>query len=162
MLFYKIMSRKMAIGKEKGEERCYASVIATDYITTEQVEERIEKRTALSKADVRAAITALSEVVQEELLAGHAVDLGDLGSFKVVSMGKFVKSKAEVTPETLKTPRIKFFPKREMREKARNVRREIQGMVHSTRECPMPADKLAPGASSDLDKKQGEHGIINK
>ncbi|RRC95192.1 HU family DNA-binding protein, partial [Prevotella sp. OH937_COT-195] len=110
MLIYKVKSEMMRIGKNKGKTMFYAAPVAQDKITAKQVEDRIINLTALSRADVRSAITALAEIVREELFAGRAIDLADLGSFKVISTGKRVESRQDVTAETLKTPRIQFFP----------------------------------------------------
>lgn len=100
----------MRIGKHKGKTMYYASPIAQDKITTKQLEDRIVNATALSRADVRSAITTLAKIVREEMLSGRTVDLANLGSFKVVSNGKRVETEKAVTAETLKTPRIQFFP----------------------------------------------------
>lgn len=72
-----------------------------------------------------AAITALAEVVREEMLSGRSVDLADLGSFKVVANGKRVETEKEVTANTLKTPKIQFYPKQEMRNQAKAVQRMV-------------------------------------
>lgn len=125
MLQFTVKSAKMNVGKHKGQTMFYASQINQPKITTTQLEQRIVNMTALSRADIRAAITALAEVVREEMLAGRSIDLADLGSFKVISSGKRVPTEAEVTEETLKTPRIQFFPKQEMRLQARAVARAI-------------------------------------
>ena len=85
----------------------------------------VYKRQALSRADVRSAITALAKIVREEMLSGRTVDLANLGSFKVVSNGKRVETEKAVTAETLKTPRIQFFPKLEMRNQAKNVQHVV-------------------------------------
>lgn len=125
MLQYIIKSAKMTIGKHKGDKMYYAAQVSQPKITTTQVEQRIVNATALSRADVRSAITALAEVVREEMLAGRSIDLADLGTFKVVSNGKRMTTEKEVTEATLKTPRIQFFPKQEMRQQTSNVHREI-------------------------------------
>ena len=110
MLLYNVKKEEMRIGKHKGKTMYYASPIAQDKITTKQLEDRIVNATALSRADVRSAITALAKIVREEMLSGRTVDLANLGSFKVVSNGKRVETEKAVTAETLKTPRIQFFP----------------------------------------------------
>ena len=103
----------------------FASPIEQDKITTEQVEERIVNRTALSRADIRAAITVLAEIVQEELQAGRSVDLADLGTIKVVSNGKYKEAEKDVTEDSLKTPHVRFFPKKGMVERAKKVQRRV-------------------------------------
>ena len=88
MLLYNVKKEEMRIGKHKGKTMYYASPIAQDKITTKQLEDRIVNATALSRADVRSAITALAKIVREEMLSGRTVDLANLGSFKVSGNGK--------------------------------------------------------------------------
>lgn len=125
MLSFRIKSEVMKIGKNKGKTMFFASQVQQPKLTAQQVEDRIVNLTALSRADIRSAITALAEVVRDEMLAGRSIDLADLGTFKVVSNGKRMTTEKEVTEATLKTPRIQFFPKQEMRQQASNVHREI-------------------------------------
>ena len=61
MLLYNVKKEEMRIGKHKGKTMYYASPIAQDKITTKQLEDRIVNATALSRADVRSAITALAK-----------------------------------------------------------------------------------------------------
>ncbi|MGI6815764.1 HU family DNA-binding protein [Bacteroides sp. KG123] len=125
MILYNVKKEVPSIGKYKGKTVYYASPVPQDKITARQVEDRIINATALSRADVRAAITALAEVVREEMLSGRSVDLADLGSFKVVANGKRVETEKEVTANTLKTPKIQFYPKQEMRNQAKAVQRMV-------------------------------------
>ena len=125
MIFYNVKEEIARVGENKGKKVFYAAPAPQDKITAKQVEERIVNATALSRADVRSAMTALAEIVREEMFAGRAVDLADIGTIKVVSIGKRVLTEKEVTEKTLKTPRIKFFPKNEMRDQAKRVPRNI-------------------------------------
>ena len=140
MLLYNVKKEEMRIGKHKGKTMYYASPIAQDKITTKQLEDRIVNATALSRADVRSAITALAKIVREEMLSGRTVDLANLGSFKVVSNGK--RAEKAVTAETLKTPRIQFFPKLEMRNQAKNVQHVVirESEAGSAKPSPNPGD----------------------
>ena len=139
MLLYNVKKEEMRIGKHKGKTMYYASPIAQDKITTKQLEDRIVNATALSRADVRSAITALAKIVREEMLSGRTVDLANLGSFKVVSNGKRVETEKAVTAETLKTPRI---PKLEMRNQAKNVQHVVirESEAGSAKPSPNPGD----------------------
>ena len=130
MLLYNVKKEEMRIGKHKGKTMYYASPIAQDKITTKQLEDRIVNATALSRADVRSAIS------------GRTVDLANLGSFKVVSNGKRVETEKAVTAETLKTPRIQFFPKLEMRNQAKNVQHVVirESEAGSAKPSPNPGD----------------------
>ena len=142
MLLYNVKKEEMRIGKHKGKTMYYASPIAQDKITTKQLEDRIVNATALSRADVRSAITALAKIVREEMLSGRTVDLANLGSFKVVSNGKRVETEKAVTAETLQTPRIQFFPKLEMRNQAKNVQHVVirESEAGSAKPSPNPGD----------------------
>ncbi|WP_233582321.1 HU family DNA-binding protein [Prevotella sp. OH937_COT-195] len=102
MLIYKVKSEMMRIGKNKGKTMFYAAPVAQDKITAKQVEDRIINLTALSRADVRSAITALAEIVREEMFAGRAIDLADLGSFKVISTGSAWKAGRTSPPKPSK------------------------------------------------------------
>ena len=106
------------------------------------VEDGLVNATARSRADVRSAITALAKIVREEMLSGRTVDLANLGSFKVVSNGKRVETEKAVTAETLKTPRIQFFPKLEMRNQAKNVQHVVirESEAGSAKPSPNPGD----------------------
>ena len=115
MLLYNVKKEEMRIGKHKGKTMYYASPIAQDKITTKQLEDRIVNATALSRADVRSAITALAKRVETE---------------------------KAVTAETLKTPRIQFFPKLEMRNQAKNVQHVVirESEAGSAKPSPNPGD----------------------
>ena len=132
MLLYNVKKEEMRIGKHKGKTMYYASPIAQDKITTKQLEDRIVNATALSRADVRSAITALAKIVREEMLSGRTV----------VSNGKRVETEKAVTAETLKTPRIQFFPKLEMRNQAKNVQHVVirESEAGSAKPSPNPGD----------------------
>ena len=100
MLIHQIKKETAYIGKNKGKTVYYAAPVVQDKIIIRQVEDRIINATALSRTDVHSAITTLAEIVREEMFAGRAVDLADLGSFKVVSIGKRVMTEKEVTADT--------------------------------------------------------------
>ena len=101
----------MRIGKHKGQNH----VLRLSHCTRQDYHQAArgsdcQFHSPESRADVRSAITALAKIVREEMLSGRTVDLTNLGSFKVVSNGKRVETEKAVTAETLKTPRIQFFP----------------------------------------------------
>ena len=109
MLIHQIKKGVVYVGKNKGKTVYYASPIVQNKITSHQVENRIIKATALSRADVRSAIAALAEIVREEILAGRSVALADLGSFRVVSTGKRM-AKMEMRNLTKSIQRVVLRP----------------------------------------------------
>ena len=126
MILHEIKKIVMRIGKNKGKTMYFASPLPQDRTTTRQVEDYIINLTSLSRSDIRSCITALAEVLRNEMLAGHAVDFADLGSFKLISTGKQVEKEKDVTTETLKKARVQFFPRAELRAMAEKVQRIIQ------------------------------------
>ena len=121
MLEYHIKKEVMRVGREKGKSMYYAALVPHEKLSPKEVEDRIIKATSLTRAEVRATVSALAEVVREAVLEGKAVDLTNLGTLKVVSIGKRRKSPSEITIETLKRPKIQFLPKHSLSLKAREI-----------------------------------------
>lgn len=131
MLRFSVKSKKSNFGKHKDQTVYYAQQEMQGRMTLGAVENEIVQRTSLAKGDVRNAIASLAEVVNNALLNGLMVDLGDLGSFKIVANGKQMSSEAEVDATTIKKPRIMHYPKAEMKQHAErvaiSVRRDKEG-----------------------------------
>lgn len=131
MLRFSVKSKKANFGKHKDQTVYSAQQEMQGRMTLSAVENEIVQRTSLAKGDVRNAIASLAEVVNNALLNGLMVDLGDLGSFKIVANGKQMLSEAEVDATTIKKPRIVHYPKAEMKQYAErvaiSVRRDKEG-----------------------------------
>ena len=121
MIEFEVKSRKLNIGKRKGQTVYYASPKAKQHFTNKMVIDRIVRETSLSAGDVSNAIISLSAVVRDALESGQSVDLADLGSFRVIVPPKMIDNEIDVCVETLKKPKIVFTPKQQMREAAKNV-----------------------------------------
>ena len=67
MLHFEIKPTTMKVGKNKGSTLYYAKQRTHDRIRTSDLERRIERMTTLSRADIHAALIALSDVINEEL-----------------------------------------------------------------------------------------------
>lgn len=138
MLRFKRKSRVSHLGKRKGQTLHFAQQQPNPRMTLAMVEDKIAQSTALSKGDVRSAIRALADVVNEALLMGMSVDLGDLGGLKVVAGSACVDTAAEVTARTIRKPRIRYYPKREMEGKAMAVAISVESDETSGATCPTP------------------------
>ena len=121
MIEFEVKSRKLNIGKRKGQTVYYASPKAKQHFTNKMVIDRIVRETSLSAGDVSNALISLGAIVRDALLMGASVDLADLGSFRVIVPPKMIDNEIDVCVETLKTPKIVFTPKMQMREAAKNV-----------------------------------------
>ena len=113
------------IGKRKGQTLYYAQQVKGGKMTLPMVEEQIVKQTALSRGDVRSAIAALTDIVNDSLLRGDSVDLGDLGSFRVSVGTKRMDKPEDVNASTVKSIRIVHSPRKTMKEQAKKVSIEV-------------------------------------
>lgn len=126
MLNFTVEKKTLNLGKRKGQQVYYAKQVDHQKLPLSVIVERISASTSLATSDVHAAIIALSEVVHQELSQGRSVDLGQLGLFKVGISAKMMDRPEEVTAATLRTPRVRFFPKDGMRQAARAVLLSVQ------------------------------------
>ena len=121
MIEFEVKSRKLNIGKRKGQTVYYASPKAKQHFTNKMVIDRIVRETSLSAGDVSNALISLGAIVRDALLMGARVDLAALGSVRGMVTSKMIENEIDVCAETLKRPKIVFTPKQQMREAAKNV-----------------------------------------
>lgn len=121
MIEFEVKSRVMNIGKRKGQTLYYASPKSNQRLTNKMVVDRIVRETSLSAGDVANALISLGAIVRDALLMGASVDLADLGSFRVIAPPTMMDKEIDVTAATLKTPKIVFTPKMQMRDSAKSV-----------------------------------------
>ena len=152
MIEHEIKSRVVTIGTRKGQTVYYAYPKAQQKLTNEMVIERIVRETSLSAGDVSNALISLSNVVCDAMKLGMSVDLGDLGSFRLVVPSKMMDTEAEVTVrDALKNPKIVFTPKQKMRDAANAVELSIDHPKDGTTTEP----GTEPGGEDDGDHQLG-------
>lgn len=139
MIEFEVKSRKLNIGKRKGQTVYFASPKSNQHLTNKMVVDRIVRETSLSAGDVSNALISLGAIVQDALLLGSSVDLADLGSFRVVVPPKMIDKEIDVTAETLKSPKIVFTPKMQMRAAAKAVELSVDNPKRKKKETmPKP------------------------
>lgn len=121
MLVYQVASRKATIGSNKGKTVFYAKPTDAKILSSDAVEDQLISKTMMSRGDIRLALTALAETIQWAIAQGLSVDLGDLGTFKIVAHSKMVLKESDVNASNIKRPRVRFYPRQRMREAARSV-----------------------------------------
>ena len=133
MIEFEVKSRKLNIGKRKGQ------TVSNQHLTNKMVVDRIVRETSLSAGDVSNALISLGAIVRDALLLGSSVDLADLGSFRVVVPPKMIDKEIDVTAETLKSPKIVFTPKMQMRAAAKAVELSVDNPKRKKKETmPKP------------------------
>ena len=139
MIEFEVKSRKLNIGKRKGQTVYFASPKSNQHLTNKMVVDRIVRETSLSAGDVSNALISLGAIVRVALLLGSSVDLADLGSFRVVVPPKMIDKEIDVTAETLKSPKIVFTPKMQMRAAAKAVELSVDNPKRKKKETmPKP------------------------
>ena len=139
MIEFEVKSRKLNIGKRKGQTVYFASPKSNQHLTNKMVVDRIVRETSLSAGDVSNALISLGAIVRDALLLGSSVDLADLGSFRVVVPPKMIDKEIDVTAETLKSPKIVFTPKMQMRAAPKAVELSVDNPKRKKKETmPKP------------------------
>ena len=139
MIEFEVKSRNLNIGKRKGQTVYFASPKSNQHLTNKMVVDRIVRETSLSAGDVSNALISLGAIVRDALLLGSSVDLADLGSFRVVVPPKMIDKEIDVTAETLKSPKIVFTPKMQMRAAAKAVELSVDNPKRKKKETmPKP------------------------
>ena len=92
----KYVLRKNNIRSNKAYGKWYAHTVRDqDEMTMGEIEKKIESRCTLTRADVRAVISALQNVVKEGLQDGRVVNLDEMGKLHLSIRSKSVDSPDE-------------------------------------------------------------------
>jgi len=117
MIKYVIQAKKNPLKKE--EVKFYPQAAPTTPVTLAQIVKRIEKRSTVSSADVKAVLDALQYEVIEALENGNTVRLGDIGSFhltiKAEGAATAVEAKAKGA-KLIKQVNVQFTKSTAMRD----------------------------------------------
>ena len=144
MIEFEVKSKTQPIGKRKGQIVSYAQPVSQQHLTNKMVVDRIVRETSLSAGDVSNALISLGAIVRDALELGQSVDLADLGSFRIVVPAKMMDTEAEVTADSLKTPKIVFTPKAAMRNAAKSVELRVVKKKKDDNEKPKEKENLHP------------------
>lgn len=152
MIKFSIASKKLGVGKRKGQTVYYAKAKARTRLSIRMLGERISRATTLSRADVYAVIIALTEEIKHELMLGHTIELGELGSLKVSANGRMMNDPKDVSAATVGTPRVRFYPTMELRRAAGSVSLSVPHQDEEKKAAP-PAKKTEGGQEDTSEGK---------
>ena len=117
MIKYVIQAKRNPANPE--QTKYYPQMAPSTPITLAQVVKRIEKRSTVSSADVKAVLDALQYEVVEALADGNSIRLNDLGSFRLTITANGVDSAAEAKKQgarLIKQVNVKFTKSTAMRD----------------------------------------------
>jgi len=118
MIKYIIQAKKNNFS-QSGEVKYYPQIAPCTPMTLSQIVKRIEKRSTVSSADVKAVLDALQYEVIDALQNGNTVRLGDLGSFRLTiqSEGSSTAAAAKKTgAAAIKSVNVQFTKSTAMRD----------------------------------------------
>ncbi len=78
---YEILPIRNAQGK--GEDRHYARILTNSPMTSHEIEDYIQSSCSLTKGDVRAALSALRELMLQKLVSGSRFCIPEIGYFSL-------------------------------------------------------------------------------
>ncbi|AWX07119.1 HU family DNA-binding protein [Prevotella intermedia] len=117
MIKYIIQGKKNPL--KKTEIKYYPQMAPSTPMTLAQIVKRVEKRSTVSSADVKAVLDALQYEVIEALENGNSVRLGDLGSFRLTIKSQGVETVAEAKKkgaQLIKKVNVQFTKSTTMRD----------------------------------------------
>lgn len=116
MIKYVIQEKKNPL---TGEVKYYPQIAPATPMTVDQIIKRVEKRSTVSSADVKAVLDALQYEVIDALESGNSVRLGDLGSFRLTIKADGMATAAEAKKQgakLIKQVNVQFTKSTAMRD----------------------------------------------
>lgn len=86
------------------------------------------KNSYVPKAYVTSAVVAVEEAIENFLLNGHSISLGNIGTFFLSCESSVAPTAAEAGLKQFKNLRINFKPSVSLREKLKNTEIELDGV----------------------------------
>jgi len=133
-VMYKLYQDTKATSKFKG--KWYARALITDVVNTDMLAEKIQRNCSVKKSDVKAVLTELVEVMNDELQASHRVKLEGFGSFKIGLVTKPADTVKDFSAATnVVGMRVNFMPETHV-DKSSRTRTKMFIAGASVREAP--------------------------
>ena len=86
----------------------YAQVVTRGTIDTKTLCKHIADTCSLSRADMAAALIALSQNITDYLLAGYNVNIEGIGTFSISAESRIVESSNDIHAQSVKVKNINF------------------------------------------------------
>lgn len=107
---YKVVARPSIPGDKNSLIKYYGSVNCNGDISTNEMAQRMQLESTLTKADILAVLSSLENVIVDSLRNGEIVRLADLGSLSIGITSKGVDIEKDYTSALIKGAHIKFRP----------------------------------------------------
>lgn len=121
---YVRVKRIIQVGANPGQ-KYLARQIKKKTISFDQIAERVQAHSSMTKADVYASFMQAVEEITEELMEGNPVQLGELGTVYPTFSAKAVDDLEDVDASTISKPKLRFLFSKKLREKMKEVPVEL-------------------------------------
>lgn len=116
-----LRARKQGIGFLKDEEGIVPKMFVTHAVkystlSLDDIVKNIADSIGVSQAITRASVNAILKQMQQLLLNGHSIQLGDLFTIRLVSVSKGVKDPVQVSTDNIVRISPKLTPGRRIRD----------------------------------------------
>nr|WP_320000778.1 HU family DNA-binding protein [uncultured Draconibacterium sp.] len=99
----------------------YLVPIRVEQKTEKEIAEALSKNTTLSRGEAVLVLDELQAVIQNSLLDGYSVQMGDWGSFQLTFNCTGTDTEAECTADKIRSVNIRFRPGKQMKEALANA-----------------------------------------
>lgn len=160
MYKYKLVKRGHP-GKRILRKNGYATPLSESPQTVKVMTRVATENTTLAPKELEAALELLGNYARQQLLQGHSVKVGDLGTLRITIQSEGVEDITQYNPQTMiKGARILFTPSKEFREAViNNLQFENGGVLDGNVNYASLADyKRAKGISGGTTTEPEEPG----
>ena len=114
-IYYKPVPKKNNINKE-APIQYYPCAIAHDEIDFETLCDIVSSQCSATRADCYMVITALTDVLKDQLLQGNLVRMGDLGTFRTTLSGEPSETAEQVNRHKVTKCNLTFNPSNNIKD----------------------------------------------
>ncbi|MCC8143318.1 MAG: hypothetical protein LUD02_07665 [Tannerellaceae bacterium] len=105
-LKYKVVTRKVLASDDAGQIKYYGKVCTNNRITFDMLCNEISSYCTATKGDIAIVLQGLETCMIQDLAAGHVIQMGDLGNFRMTGGSHGAVTEEEFTLHLMKRPRI--------------------------------------------------------
>lgn len=160
MYKYKLVQRKHPSNPD-APKKWYATPLSASPQSVKVMTRVATENTTLAPKELEAALELLGNYARQQLLQGHSVKVGDLGTLRITIQSEGVEDITQYNPQTMiKGARILFTPSKEFREAViNNLQFENGGVLDGNVNYASLADyKRAKGISGGTTTEPEEPG----
>lgn len=106
------------------KEGYYAQVVTKGTVDTRELCKEIADKCSLTVADMKAAIEALAQTIEDKLQDGYNVCIDELGTFSVSAESRTVQDADEIRGQSVKVKNINFRPSVRLKTSMKNSKFE--------------------------------------